>query len=124
MILPHVNPGYCSTCCHSKIIVELKGITATALTHMQPWQVPTQQNPPVFSYYMQASVYHPSSKKIFYIGGLVNNATTEEIAATRNVSMSEITTFDTATGAWGTQNFTGELIPSPRKSHTVTLCMS
>lgn len=89
---------------------------------MQPWQVPTQQNPPVLSYYMQVSVYHPTSKKIFYIGGLVNNATTDDVIGTRNVSMSEILTFDTVTGAWETQVFTGDLIPSPRKAHTVTLC--
>ncbi|KAF1802644.1 hypothetical protein FB192DRAFT_1379124 [Mucor lusitanicus] len=89
-----------------------------------PWQVPAQQNPPVLSYYMQASVYHPTSKKIFYIGGLVNNATTEEVVGTRNVSMSEITTFDTVTGNWGTQIFTGDLIPSARKAHTVTLLPS
>ncbi|KAL9559550.1 hypothetical protein MBANPS3_000376 [Mucor bainieri] len=96
-------------------------VTANAAT---PWQVPPQQNPPVLSYYMQASVYHPTSKKIFYIGGLVNNATTEDVVGTKNVSMSEIITFDTATGAWGTQVFTGDLIPSPRKSHTVTLLPS
>ncbi|CAO0797300.1 unnamed protein product [Mucor circinelloides] len=96
-------------------------ITANAST---PWQVPTQQNPPDLSYYMQESVYHPSSKKIFYFGGLVNNATTEEVVGTKNVSMSEILTFDTVNGAWGTQIFTGELIPSPRRSHTVTLLSS
>ncbi|KAL9557629.1 hypothetical protein MBANPS3_001279 [Mucor bainieri] len=93
-------------------------ITANAST---PWQVPRQRNPPVLSYYIQRSVYHPTSKKIFYIGGLVNNATTEALVATRNASMSEITTFDTVTGAWGTQNFTGDTIPSAREAHTVTL---
>lgn len=91
---------------------------------LQPWQVPTQQNPPTLSYYMQAPVYHPTSKKIFYFGGLVNNATTEQPVGTRNVSMSEALTFDTANGSWGTQSFTGDLIPSVRRSHTVTLRMS
>ncbi|KAL9549194.1 hypothetical protein PS6_006215 [Mucor atramentarius] len=96
-------------------------ITANAST---PWQVLPQQNPPALSYYMQESVYHPSSKKIFYFGGLVNNATTEEVVGTRNASMSEILTFDTVNGAWGTQIFTGDLIPTPRRSHTVTLLSS
>ena len=72
---------------------------------------------------MQASVYHPISKKIFYFGGLVNNATTDQLVGTSNVSMSEVLTFDTANGAWGTQIFTGDLIPSVRRSHTVTLRM-
>ncbi|GAN09925.1 hypothetical protein MAM1_0304c09458 [Mucor ambiguus] len=96
-------------------------VTTDATT---PWQIPPQQNPPVLSYYLQTSVYHPTSKKIFFIGGLVNNATTEEVVNTRNVSMSEIMTFDTVTGAWGTQLFTGDVIPSPRKSHTATLLPS
>lgn len=83
--------------------------------------MPAQENAPVLSYYMQAPVYHPTSKKIFYFGGLVNNATTEELTATQNVSMSEILTFDTVTNTWGSQNFSGELIPTSRRSHTVTL---
>lgn len=83
----------------------------------------TQQNAPVLAYYMQESIYHPTSKKIFYFGGLVNNATTEELVGTKNVSMTEILTFDTANGIWGTQIFTGDLIPTPRRSHTVTLRM-
>ncbi|KAL7315931.1 hypothetical protein PS15m_005091 [Mucor circinelloides] len=89
-----------------------------------PWQVPTQQNPPVLSYNMQKSIYHPASKKIFYFGGVVNNGTTEEVVGTRNASMSEILTFDTVNGTWGTQIFTGDLIPTPRRSHTVTLLSS
>ncbi|KAL0143918.1 hypothetical protein V8B55DRAFT_1353013 [Mucor lusitanicus] len=96
-------------------------ITANA---SEPWQVPAQENAPVLSYYMQAPVYHPTSKKIFYFGGLVNNATTEELTATQNVSMSEILTFDTVTNTWGSQNFSGELIPTSRRSHTVTLLSS
>ncbi|KAK4515118.1 60S ribosomal protein L10 [Mucor velutinosus] len=90
----------------------------------EPWQVPAQENAPVLAYYMQEPVYHPTSKKIFYFGGMLNNATTEELTATQNVSMSEILTFDTVTNTWGTQNFTGELIPTPRRSHTVTLLSS
>ena len=85
--------------------------------------MPTQQNAPVLAYYMQESVYHPTSKKIFYFGGLVNNATTEVLVGTKNVSMSEILTFDTVNGIWATQIFTGDLIPTPRRSHTVTLRM-
>lgn len=73
---------------------------------------------------MQAPVYHPTSKKIFYFGGLVNNATTEQRVGTKNVSMSEALTFDTVNNVWETQIFTGDLIPSVRRSHTVTLCMS
>lgn len=73
---------------------------------------------------MQAPVYHPTSKKIFYFGGLVNNATTEQRVGIKNVSMSEALTFDTVNNVWETQSFTGDLIPSVRRSHTVTLCMS
>lgn len=71
---------------------------------------------------MQSSFYHPSSKKIFYIGGLVNNVTTEQSIGTKNVSMTEALTYDTVNNIWGIQTFSGDLIPTPRRSHTVTLC--
>ncbi|KAF1802653.1 hypothetical protein V8B55DRAFT_1481806 [Mucor lusitanicus] len=87
-----------------------------------PWQVIPQQNPPTYDYYYQTSIYHGSSKKIYYFGGSYNFV--NERGDTVNSTFSEALVFDTTTSSWGNQTFTGGVIPTVRRYHTTTLLPS
>ncbi|KAL7330093.1 hypothetical protein PS15p_205081 [Mucor circinelloides] len=86
-----------------------------------PWQIIPQQNPPTIDYYMQSSVYHTSSKKIYYFGGYYNDI---NAVGTANLTFAEAIVFDTTTSTWGKQVFTGGVIPTVRRYHTMTLLPS
>ncbi|KAK4515110.1 Glutathione synthetase [Mucor velutinosus] len=86
-----------------------------------PWQIIPQQNPPTIDYYMQSSIYHTSSKKIYYFGGYYNDVSA---VGTANLTFQEAIVFDTATSTWGKQAFTGGVIPTVRRYHTMTLLPS
>ncbi|KAL9537244.1 hypothetical protein MBANPS3_011955 [Mucor bainieri] len=86
-----------------------------------PWQIIPQQNPPTKDYYMQSSIYHASSKKIYYFGGYYNDV---NAVGTANLTFQEAVVFDMATSTWGTQAFTGGVIPTVRRYHTMTLLPS
>ncbi|KAL9557628.1 hypothetical protein MBANPS3_001278 [Mucor bainieri] len=90
-------------------------------TASNPWQIIPQKNAPSNGYYLQSSVYHASSKKIYYFGGYYNNLNG---VGTENSSFSEALVFDTATSSWGNQIFTGSAIPTQRGYHTLTLLPS
>lgn len=68
---------------------------------------------------MQSSVYHTSSKKIYYFGGYYNDI---NAVGTANLTFAEAIVFDTTTSTWGKQVFTGGVIPTVRRYHTMTLC--
>ncbi|KAL9536902.1 hypothetical protein MBANPS3_012271, partial [Mucor bainieri] len=87
----------------------------------QPWQIIPQQNPPSKDYSRHASIYHAGSKKIYYFGGTYNDV---NVTGTKNQTLSEAIVFDTATSTWGTQAFTGGVIPTVRRYHTATLLPS
>ncbi|GAN11338.1 hypothetical protein MAM1_0552d10897 [Mucor ambiguus] len=86
-----------------------------------PWQTIPQQNPPTFDYYMQSSIYHANSKKIYYFGGYYNDVSA---VGTANLTFQEAIVFDTATSTWDKQAFTGGVIPTVRRYHTMTLLPS
>ncbi|KAL9559553.1 hypothetical protein MBANPS3_000379 [Mucor bainieri] len=87
-----------------------------------PWQIiPQQQSPSTNDYYMHTSIYHASSKKIYYFGGVYNDL---NVIGTKNLTFSEAIVFDTATSTWGKQAFTGGGIPTVRRYHTTTLLPS
>lgn len=68
---------------------------------------------------MQSSVYHTTSKKIYYFGGYYNDV---NAIGTANLTFREAIVFNTATATWEKQAFTGGVIPTVRRYHTMTLC--
>lgn len=68
---------------------------------------------------MQSSIYHANSKKIYYFGGYYNDVSA---VGTANLTFQEALVFDTTTSTWGQQTFTGGVIPTVRRYHTMTLC--
>ncbi|KAI8641832.1 hypothetical protein BD408DRAFT_443973 [Parasitella parasitica] len=85
-----------------------------------PWRVIPQRNVPSADYYCQSSVYHTSSKTIYYFGGWYNAIVTQ---GTENQTLNEAIVFNTVTSTWGTQQF-GGAFPSARTDHTTTLLPS
>ena len=65
-------------------------------------------------------IYHPGTKKLYYVGGSYTNVSTGPLY---NTSMSYATTFDTTTNnQWTSESINGPP-PPQRFGHTVTLRM-
>jgi hypothetical protein len=87
----------------------------------QTWsQFPRQSNLPRNNYVSsQTATYHPSSGKIFYLGGGYYISAVSDLLVANSFAFG--LSFNTNTGAWFNETFGGDTIPSQRLDHTATL---
>lgn len=89
------------------------------------WNVPSPQTnaPSVFSAF-QTSVYSPSDKRVYYLGGTYQDTTVEGYQPSVFANWHPMTYalyYDISTNTWGNQTLQGSIIPTSRMWHTLTI---
>ncbi|KAF1796000.1 hypothetical protein V8B55DRAFT_1468748 [Mucor lusitanicus] len=82
------------------------------------WSIPQQSIGPADYHTSPTATYHPTTKKIFYLGGTYYNSTSQSLF---NSYFTYAMTFDTTNGLWSYEPLSGPDYPKERKMHTATL---